>query len=40
MMIHHGMALDAFFGQDLSLFLEAQAAMNEEEIVYIDDIEG
>lgn len=38
MMLNHGMALDVFFDQDLELFLTAQEASQQEDLVYIDEI--
>ncbi len=38
MMVNHGMTLDGFFEQDLELFLMAQEAAQQEDLVYIDEI--
>ncbi|WP_276324936.1 hypothetical protein [Christensenella hongkongensis] len=38
MMINHGMRIDDFLSQDLRLFLRANAAAQEEEITFVDEI--
>ena len=40
LLIHRGVLLDDFFSQRVDYFLAAQAAAEEEEIAYIDEVEA